>query len=89
MSITIGFIKEISWIQSYLKRELCVSLHLKHDLIIRLNDNILKLYYHNIPIWREDISDNDHLLESCDAVARIIHCIDNNKPYEQYLYGLT
>jgi hypothetical protein len=87
--ITLGFLREISFIQKYIKRELNITLHLLFDLDISLNNNILKLKYNNIPIWHEDISSEDYLLESCDSISRIIYCIDNDKPYEQYLFGLT
>lgn len=88
--ITVGLIKELLFISTFCNTE--VDLETKFpvsDLNINIKSGILTLYYKENLIWKELIEGDSSFfgIESCDAISRIISCIDNGNPsWKEYVY---
>jgi hypothetical protein len=79
--ITVGLIKELYFISKILNTEVRVEFHLPASaLIVTIKDNILSVFYRSINIWLENLEGETSFfgVESCDAIARILVCIDND-----------
>lgn len=88
--ITIGLIKELFFIALATKQDIKVTLHLKRDLELYIKTNgKLSVYYNENYIWNELVEGNNSMfgVESCDAISRIINCLDNNdEGWKKYSY---
>ena len=91
MPITVGIIKELYFISKVLNLPVEVTFKspVKHPLYVRVYNNILDVEYNSIPIWKETIEGDVSFfyIESCDSIARIIVCIDNGSPWQQYRWN--
>ena len=80
--ITIGLIRELHFISSVLKADISIVLNsdLADPISIEIKNNIFKVSYHNVQIWKEQIEGDTSFfgVESCDAISRIIAAINNN-----------
>ncbi|MEY2859193.1 MAG: hypothetical protein RLZZ74_3506 [Cyanobacteriota bacterium] len=74
-----------------LKQNLSAEIELfgHRPLAIKITNGVLELFYGQLQIWRESIEGSDSFfgIESCDAIARIIVCIDNrDDTWHKYKY---
>ena len=84
--ITVSLIKELFFIAAFIKREVwsglsCGREELPFPLKVRLKpDGELDVWYRGHHIWNENVEGESSFfgVESCDSIARIIACIDNN-----------
>lgn len=79
--ITLGLIKELFFISLYIKKIVSVTFNIKYNLDVKVTpDGFLTIYYNGNYIWRELIEGPTSMfgVESCDAISRIIACIDSN-----------
>ncbi len=84
--ITLGIVREIEYISTYLKIPVELTFHLYYSLDIKIDKKVIELKYNNIPIWTEDISEDGFFgIESCDSISRIINCINNGQDFSQYV----
>lgn len=78
--ITVGLIKELLFISEALKTPVDVTLQtqIAEPIYIKIYNKVLEVYYGNdgVRIWRETIDGDASMfgVESCDTLARIIHC---------------
>lgn len=88
--ITVGLIKELFFISSYTKKNIKFTFNLHRDLEIYIKpEGKMSLYYNENYIWHEKIEGVNSMfgVESCDAISRIINCIDNNDDgWKKYCY---
>jgi hypothetical protein len=82
--VTVGLVKELYFITVVFKRP--IDCFLGHpdsgDAIhLRIQDGVLEVRYHGMLIWHEGIEDEATSffgIESCDAISRIIACLNND-----------
>lgn len=87
--ITVGLIKELFYISTVFKKEISSIIEIdRHTIMLTVANSFLTVRYKGHWIWREKIEGDTSMfgIESCDAISRIISCIDNNSPWEQYRF---
>lgn len=91
--MTVGFIKEAYFISRVLKEVFYFKLFKgeKQDteLCFRIGpDATMVVWYQGKEIWKEVIDGPTSFfgVESCDAISRIISCIDNGTDWSQYVW---
>lgn len=86
--ITIGLVKEIHFLSKVFKTKTSVTLALEKyqtSILIEVGDDKLKVTYNHQVIWEESLGDESYFgVESCDAISRIINCINSNTSWDQY-----
>ena len=87
--VTVGLIKELHFISCVFKTSIFSKIHtprLKHFLDLEVTGGILNVWYNGVHVWLENIEGESSFfgVESCDTISRIIACIDNGSPWEQY-----
>jgi hypothetical protein len=84
--ITVGLVKELSFISKALKHPVTATLGLydKEDFpkgraVLKFIDNKMEVAYGGKCVWLEDVGSDDSFfgVESCDSLSRIFVCIDN------------
>ena len=80
--ITVGVIKELYFIAAVLKTEVKASISSSFNIPpieIKIHNNQLDIWYCSQHIWQESIEGETAFfgIESCDAISRIISCINN------------
>lgn len=88
--ITVGLVKELYYIAAILRQEYCIQINPVWDglkvskfLEVKITpDGWLNVWYQTEHIWREQVEGETSFfgIESCDAISRIVACIDNNNP---------
>jgi hypothetical protein len=87
MAISVGLIREMEFISTFLKIPVHFTFHLKYNLDIFIKDKKMELKYNNIPIWKENVlPDGMFGLESCDSISRLINAYDNSGDWKKYCY---
>ena len=87
--ITVGLIKEFSYISLVTKSCVEVVFRLKYPLLINIYNNVLTLNYNNNLIWKESLEEATSCfgLESCTTINNIITLINNGADgWLKYVY---
>ena len=87
--ITLGLVRELYFISHVLKTDISFEISsssLQRILTLKIRDKTLNVWYGGVHIWREVIEGESSFfgIESCDTISRIIACINNNSPWDQY-----
>jgi hypothetical protein len=91
--ITVGLIKELSYIVSVFGKEVSFCLEssvCSYPIDVTISNTFeLSIRYgpqnNKQLIWRESLANGSFFgVESCDAISRIIACIDNATTWQQY-----
>lgn len=91
--VTVGLVKELLFISTISKLPVEIELRVGSStkappILILVFNNFLNIYYKKNHIWAETIDGPTAFfgIESADAISRIIACVDNGSPWEQYRY---
>lgn len=88
--ITVGLIKELFYISVFFQNTIETSIKMADGYspvnVVVTPIGKLTVFYKDQKIWSETISGETNMfgVESCDSIARIIVCIDNNTDWSQY-----
>jgi len=87
--ITVGLVKELYYISHFFNTTLTTTLSTSNsrDIIMKVSPvGDLDVFAGDEHIWYEKIEGSDSFfgIESCDTISRIIACINNGTPWEQY-----
>lgn len=88
--ITVGLVRELYFISSFLKSEMTSTVSIGgRNLKLLINQQaLLEVFYQDIKIWQETIDGPASLfgVESCDTIARIMTCIDNETDWKDHAW---
>jgi hypothetical protein len=88
--VTVGLVKELLFLATLSNGfvETKLSVNFSAPILIQVSKNKVNIYYQEEHIWSETIDGPAAFfgIESCDAISRIVACINNKSPWEQYRY---